>query len=145
MKLHIYFMAQPLLVGTAKVMKLGWLSAWQRTSNGGLMWLPCHVWFRPPGVACLGEAFNIDTTWGYWIDGKFLMNNLCTLQGVLLLGFPRKVLSTLPLPILGRYLYLLVGLPYALEVVIHIKKPKNSLWDSETFLKHLALYVLGTR
>ena len=41
-------------------------------------------------------AFNICTTWGYWIDGKFLMNHLLPLPGVLLLHFPRNVLGYYP-------------------------------------------------
>lgn len=39
-------------------------------------------------LQCLG-AFNICTTWGYWIDGKFI-SLLCLLPGVQLLSLPRK-------------------------------------------------------
>ena len=51
-----------------------------------------------------GGAFNICMMRGYWIDGKFLMNHLCLLPGVLLLSFPRKVLNIPPLLLLGKHL-----------------------------------------
>lgn len=48
------------------------------------------------------------------------MNHLCLLPRVQLLRFPKKVLSILPLLLLGRYIKhkdLHKGLPYVLEVV----------------------------
>lgn len=76
--------------------------------------------------------FNICTIWGYWVDGKFLMNHFCPLPGALLLSFSRKVLSIGPLPLLGRWhcLALLEGLPCALKVVTHEKTPEISLEGS---------------
>lgn len=70
-----------------------------------------------------------------------------------LMPSPRKVISKLPQhspehtipPAFGRYPCLLDGLPYALAVVTHIKKPEVSLWSHETFLKHLSLYLLRNK
>lgn len=72
------------------------------------------------------------TTWGYWTDGKFLMNHLCLLQDYLLPQEISKHTTLAPPPrhplILERdpYLALFAGLPYALEVVIQIKTPETS-------------------
>lgn len=94
-----------------------------------------HIWV----------TFNIWTIWGYQINVKFLMSNLWLLPGVLLLNFPRKVLNILPLPLLGTYSHLLNSVPFALEVMGHIKKPEVSLWGYETFFKHLFLYLCRSK
>ena len=53
-------------------------------------------------AAAAAGAFNICTAWGHWNDGKLLTNHLCLLLGVLLLSIPNKVLSILPLLLLGK-------------------------------------------
>ena len=55
------------------------------------------------------------------------MSYLSLLPGMLFLNYLRTALNILPTPALGTYPYLLEGLPYALEVMTHIKKPEVSL------------------
>ena len=45
---------------------------------------------------------------------------------MLILSFHRKFMNILFHMLLGRYSYLLGGLPYALEVVTQTKKPEDS-------------------
>lgn len=108
-----------------------------------------HLSSRFPRVAHVGGSFNIGTTWGYWIDGKFLMNHLWFLPGALLLAFPREALIVLLLLRLGTHtwLALLKSLPGALEVVAHVKMPEISLrgLGSEILSERLFLYLLRNK
>ena len=72
-------------------------------------------------------------------DPGFVMNYLCLLPGVLRLSLFRKV------PHLGRYPFLLKGLPYTLEVVTHREKLESSLEGYEIVLKHLTLDLLRSK
>ena len=81
----------------------------------------------------LSSTYGLDLqvlhAWGYWIDGKFLMNHLCLLPAVLLLSFSRKFMSILQLLAFREIAFssLLEGLPYTLDVVTQIKMLEVSM------------------
>ena len=73
-------------------------------------------------------TFNICTIWGHWIDRNFLMTHMPSTKSTAS-KHPQESpeCTTSATPLLERYPYLLEGLPYALEVVTNIKKPRVSL------------------
>lgn len=86
------------------------IAAWQRCSKAEPQDGSCDTFhFDLNMLQVWGVHFNICVTLGYWICGKFLMNNFCVLPGVLLLTFIRKVLIMLLFLLAGRYSYLLEG------------------------------------
>lgn len=78
--------ARPCLTGTVGIVKgASCLPGGAVRSLGSL---PPLAGMGSRGRALVGGAFDICTTWGYWIDGKSLMGHLCFLPGALLLVSP---------------------------------------------------------
>ena len=78
--------------------------AWQRSSKAEVRdaIVPSFTFNLDLHVLHAWGGGGLLTAHRYWIDGKFLMNHLCLLLGVLLLSIPNKVLSILPLLLLGK-------------------------------------------
>lgn len=66
------------------------------------------------------------------------MNHLCLFPKVLLLSFLREILN---IPTFRVISLSIEGVPYALQLVTHIKNSEVSLLGYEISLKYLSLYL----
>ena len=82
---------QPYLMGIAKVIKQAQLP--DKDSKAEPLDGCCTTFAFHLYLLHTWETVNICKVWGYWIDGKFLMNHLCLLPALLLLRFPKTVLN----------------------------------------------------